>query len=195
MLSHVEEGGFYRTCDGGVSYVLLDEDEEGDAWLIVLSGRSEEFAPGDTYFLRPDGSVLGREDNEADPMRLRERLDLQLPAGAKWQAFYKSQGAVYTASRWEWIDLMSDMQQLLELYAKHSPPVPEAGAFYLTLNGSIAYVLEVEDEDVHVALLKGGAAGLSAGDVYRLAEDGSPGGFNPLEFGLVFHEKLELGWE
>lgn len=195
MLSHIEEQGFYRTYSGGVSYVLIEKDEQSDAWLVVLSGGSGGFAQGDTYFLRPDGTVLGEEDNGVHPMQLRERLDLQLPACRKWQPFYKEQGAIYATSRCDWVHLMSDMQQLLELHAGHSPPMPEAGAFYLTLNGSVAYVLEVEDEDVHAIVLKGGAAGLSPGNAYRLAEDGSPGGFNPLEFGLVFREKLELGWE
>lgn len=195
MLSHVEEERFYRTYNDSIVYVLIEETEDDPAWLVVLSGGSEEFAPGDCYFLRPDGSVCGDEGNVNHPMLLQETLDLQLPICRRWNPLRKEQRTDYHASRREWVEWMLDMQHLLEEYAEHSPPVPEVGSFYLTLNWSVVYVLENEEGDVYVALLKGGAAQMSPGSTYRLAEDGSPGGFNPLEFGLTFREKLGLGWE
>ena len=192
MLSMVEEGGFYRTHDGGVAYVFVERDADGDAGFLLLRAGSRKWPLGDIHFLQPDGSIYGEENETSHPLLLIERLDLELPACRKWISLEFDGGTEYPAARARWTEILADMQLLLDAHAGHEPPQARAGGFYRTLNHSIAYVLEVEDGYAHVALLKGGAGGQRPGYVFRMAVDGATGGDNPLEFALVFKERLDL---
>ena len=95
-------------------------------------------------------------------------------------------------ARSAWLDIINQMKVLLIEFAQHVPPTPEEGGFYRTLNGSIAYVLAIEDGVAEVALLDGGAAEFRPGYVYRMAADGSPGNGNPLGLALAFHSRMEI---
>ena len=61
MISGVEQRAFYRTHNGSIVFVVLEQDSHGEAWLIVLSGGNDEGMPGDAFHLRADGLILGYE--------------------------------------------------------------------------------------------------------------------------------------
>jgi hypothetical protein len=192
MISSVEQRGFYRTLDGSIVFVVIEQDSEGDAFLLVLRAASDEWLPGDAFHLRADGSIRGEEESDQHPMLLRERIDFDLPTTRHWMPLAIGPCHDFGQARSECMEIMGQMQVLLTEFARHVPPTPEERSFYRTLNGSIAYVLAIEDGVAEVALLDGGAAEFGPGDVYRMTADGSPGGGNPLSFALAFRSKMEI---
>lgn len=192
MLSAVEQEGFYRTNDGSVVFVANEADGDNDAWLLVLRCGSHGSPPGEDYYLKLDGSIHGEEGNEAHPMVLTERIEFELPPCRKWMPLRHEGSTNFAGSRAQWAAVLADMEIILDEHSRHEPPPALAGGFYRTLNYSIAYVLEIEDGQPIVALLKGGVGDHGPGYVYCMESDASPGGTNPLDFALVFDMRLDL---
>ena len=192
MISGVEQRAFYRTHNGSIVFVVLEQDSDGDPWLLVLSGGSDEWMPGDAFHLRADGSILGHEQCDEHPMLLRERMEYDLPALGNWMPLEIGPCHDFGRARSEWLDVIKQMQVLLIEFARHVPPAPEVGAFYRTLNGSIVCVLAIEGGAAEVAVLDGGVAEFQPGYVYRMAADGSPGNGNPLGLALALDSRIEI---
>ena len=192
MISGVEQRAFYRTHNGSIVFVVLEQDSDGDAWLLVLSGGSDEWMPGDAFHLRADGSILEHEQCDEHPMLLRERMEYDLPVLGNWMPLEIGPCHDFGRARSEWLDVIKQMQVLLIESARHVPPTPEVGAFYRTLNGSIVCVLAIEGGAAEVAVLDGGVAEFQPGYVYRMAADGSPGNGNPLGLALALDSRIEI---
>lgn len=71
---------------------------------------------------------------------------------------------------------VKELEQTLKImkkYEDHIPPVPEAGCFYATFNGSVVYVCKIDDDGEGRALIiKGGYSNEECGDTYWLSEKG-----------------------
>ena len=192
MISGVEQRAFYRTHNGSIVFVVLEQDSDGDPWLLVLSGGSDEWMPGDALHLRADGSILGHEQCDEHPLLLRERIDCDLPALRNWMPLAIGACHDFGQARSAWLDIINQMKVLLIEFAQHVPPTPEEGGFYRTLNGSIVCVLAIEGGAAEVAVLDGGVAEFQPGYVYRMAADGSPGNGNPLGLALALDSRIEI---
>lgn len=71
------------------------------------------------------------------------------------------------------IKQMEDTLAILKKYENHTPPVPELGYFYATLNDSIVYVYEGEPNyEAQAIVLRGGCARTPVGSTYYISEDG-----------------------
>ena len=192
MLTAVEQDAFYLTNDGSIVIVVVEEDQDGHAWLLVLSGGLGGHEPGSDYFLDQNGAIQGEEHDLRHPLLPRQRLDIELPSLRNWNPFSMRSHQDFHQSLEEWKWILSDVQQILLTQADHLPPTIEHGKFYRTLNDSIVFVLSAEHGEACAVVLKGGIAGIRPGYSYRIAEDSSPGSQNPLEFLLALAAPLSL---
>lgn len=191
----LEQGGFYKTSNGSVAYVVVAEDEEGDACLLLLSGGAVDMEPGDTYHLKPGGFVLGHEGG-LHPLGVLRRLRIVLPQESNSPPAPIDRALGYAAFRDQLARLLSDLAEVLAANVGHVPPAAELGVFYTTLNGSVVHVFGLdEDGSAQVAVIRGGVAELGIGHTYVLRADGSLGTATLgtcLEFALTLKEKLDM---
>jgi len=178
MLSQLEEGGFYRTINGSTGYVLVEEDDEGHAALVLLCGQADdghaEWEPGDIWYLDAAGAVLDAPDNTAHPLCAIQRLAIKIDDHSDWRPLPAREGVGYDAAHRQLQDALVAIGTILQRCAHHVPPMAEAGRCYLTLNRSTVYVADVDTDGGALAiLLKGGIADRLPGYSYRLAADGT----------------------
>ena len=184
MLTAVEQDAFYVTNDGSIVIVVVEEDQVGHAWLLVLSGGLGGLEPGSDYFLDKNGAIQGEEHDLGHPLLPRQRLDIEFPSLRDWNplSMRSHQGFPQSLEEWKWI--LSDVQQILLSQADHVPPTIEHGKFYRTLNDSIVFVLSAEPEETCAVVLKGGVAGRRPGGCDRISPGSAPG--RPNTRGFVF---------
>ncbi len=85
--------------------------------------------------------------------------------------------------------------EVLKKYDANETPVPEAGCFYSTLNGSIVYLCQnnYRSDELQAIIIKGGWNDNTCGDTYWVTKDGYHNDDEPgAHLIMALREKLDI---